>query len=107
MNKLTNFIMLIIALIIILCVGIGYYNLEQMYTERLANEAIIAQVQPAIIQAQNETILHKAIAFNMYSDSVLQVSLMVSLIVLLIGYIVYSEVKYARLQNRINDTTEY
>lgn len=83
-KRLLNFAGFILSILIICITVVVYVELQNINAREWQSKAIIAQAQSAIIEAQTQLVVNKAVAFQLYTNSILLVVLAMSPFVLLI-----------------------
>lgn len=74
-KRIVNFVAFVIGLIFIVGGFIGYVKLNEFNSNVWQSKALIAQVQPAIVQAQSQANINNAAAFSVYVNSALVASM--------------------------------
>lgn len=74
-KRLNNFIAFVSVIVIFCGAILVYMRLQEFNSNVWQSKAIIAQVQPAIIQAQSQASINNAAAFSVYTNSVIVASL--------------------------------
>ncbi len=94
MNRFIKFLAYISIPVAIGFMIVGYYKLSEFKSNVWESKAIIAQMEPAIIKAEGEYKISEAVAFSVYTNSVITTFAVGVPYLLILLYTFYKLVKF-------------
>lgn len=91
-QRILKFITLMLTIIIVCAAVVGYVELQNINARKWESKAIVAQVRADIVLAQAQLTINKAVAFQLYTNSVLLLVLTMAplcLAIVLISVVIY------------------